>query len=116
MAAYECIRSIVGSVMCIRNREVDFFFKQKAAYEMLRRLVGSEMCIRVIVIIGKLIPAGSGLSAYRHIAEELVPAAEEEQEEPAEVSGESAGVEALQADAAQVLEETPAEDAPQDQE
>jgi len=68
------------------------------------------------VIIGKLIPAGTGLSAYRHFAEELVPAAEEEQEEPAEVSGESAGVEALQADAAQVLEETPAEDAPQDQE
>ena len=23
-----------------------FFFKQKAAYEMLRSLVGSEMCIR----------------------------------------------------------------------
>ena len=68
------------------------------------------------VIIGKLIPAGTGLSAYRHFAEELVPAAEEEQDEPAEVSGESAGVEALQADAAQVLEETPAEDAPQDQE
>ena len=68
------------------------------------------------VIIGKLIPAGTGLSAYRHFAEELVPAAEEEQEEPAEVSGESTGVEALQADAAQVLEETPAEDAPQDQE
>ena len=68
------------------------------------------------VIIGKLIPAGTGLSAYRHFAEELVPAAEEEQEEPAEVSGESVGVEALQADAAQVLEETPAEDAPQDQE
>ena len=68
------------------------------------------------VIIGKLIPAGTGLSAYRHFAEELVPAAEEEQGEPAEVSGESAGVEALQADAAQVLEETPAEDAPQDQE
>ena len=68
------------------------------------------------VIIGKLIPAGTGLSAYRHFAEELVPAAEEEQEEPAEVSGESAGVEALQADAAQVLEETPAEGAPQDQE
>ena len=44
------------------------------------------------------------------------PAPTEEQEEPAEVSGESAGVEALQADAAQVLEETPAEDAPQDQE
>ena len=68
------------------------------------------------VIIGKLIPAGTGLNAYRHFAEELVPAVEEEQEEPAEVSGESAGVEALQVDAAQVLEETPAEDAPQDQE
>ena len=26
--------------------EVFFFFKQKTAYEMLRSLVGSEMCIR----------------------------------------------------------------------
>ena len=29
------------------------------------------------VIIGKLIPAGAGLTAYRHFAEELVPDKEE---------------------------------------
>ena len=32
-----------GLVCVIR---VFFFFKQKTAYEMLRSLVGSEMCIR----------------------------------------------------------------------
>ena len=39
--------SIVGGIVC-KNRETKpfFFFKQKTAYEMLRRLVGSEMCIR----------------------------------------------------------------------
>ena len=66
------------------------------------------------VIIGKLIPAGTGLSAYRHFAEELVPVTEEElQEEQSEEQ--ATGVEALQEDAAQVLEETPGQDE-QDQE
>ena len=61
------------------------------------------------VIIGKLIPAGTGLSAYRHFAEELVPVTEEElQEEQSEEQ--ATGVEALQEDAAQVLEETPGQD------
>ena len=32
----------VGGCMCSKV----FFFKQKTAYEMLRGLVGSEMCIR----------------------------------------------------------------------
>ena len=32
--------------MCIVRVDVFFFFKQKTAYEMLRSLVGSEMCIR----------------------------------------------------------------------
>ena len=59
------------------------------------------------VIIGKLIPAGTGLNAYRHFAEELVPVTEEElQEEQSEEQ--ATGVEALQEDSAQVLEETPA--------
>ena len=39
------------------------------------------------VIIGKLIPAGTGLTAYHHFAEELVPgpapAPQEQPEEPA---------------------------------
>ena len=66
------------------------------------------------VIIGKLIPAGTGLNAYRHFAEELVPVTEEElQEEQSEEQ--ATGVEALQEDAAQVLEETPGQDE-QDQE
>ena len=66
------------------------------------------------VIIGKLIPAGTGLNAYRHFAEELVPVTEEElQEEQSEEQ--TTGVEALQEDAAQVLEETPGQD-DQDQE
>ena len=67
------------------------------------------------VIIGKLIPAGTGLSAYRHFAEELVPVTEEElQEEQSEEQ--TTGVEALQEDAAQVLEETPGQDdQPQDE-
>lgn len=67
------------------------------------------------VIIGKLIPAGTGLSAYRHFAEELVPVTEEElQEEQSEEQ--ATGVEALQEDAAQVLEETPGQDdQPQDE-
>ena len=66
------------------------------------------------VIIGKLIPAGTGLNAYRHFAEELVPVTEEElqEEQPEE---QATGVEALQEDAAQVLEETPGQDE-QDQE
>ena len=66
------------------------------------------------VIIGKLIPAGTGLNAYRHFAEELVPVTEEElQEEQSEEQ--ATGVEALQEDAAQVLEETPGQDdQPQD--
>ena len=39
------------------------------------------------VIIGKLIPAGAGLGAYRHLAEELVPDPDpvEEQTAPQEV-------------------------------
>ena len=67
------------------------------------------------VIIGKLIPAGTGLNAYRHFAEELVPVTEEElQEEQSEEQ--ATGVEALQEDAAQVLEETPGQDdQPQDE-
>ena len=61
------------------------------------------------VIIGKLIPAGTGLSASRHFAEELVPVTEEElQEEQSEEL--ATGVEARQEDAAQVLEETPGQD------
>ena len=36
-----CIVVVVVVVLC-----VFFFFKQKTAYEMLRSLVGSEMCIR----------------------------------------------------------------------
>eukprot|EP01015_Nassula_variabilis_P016836 TRINITY_DN2602_c0_g1_i1.p2 TRINITY_DN2602_c0_g1~~TRINITY_DN2602_c0_g1_i1.p2 ORF type:complete len:113 (-),score=41.77 TRINITY_DN2602_c0_g1_i1:58-396(-) len=32
--------------MCKRDSMYFFFFKQKTAYEMLRSLVGSEMCIR----------------------------------------------------------------------
>ena len=61
------------------------------------------------VIIGKLIPAGTGLNAYRHFAAELVPVTEEElQEEQSEEQ--ATGVEALQEDAAQVLEETPGQD------
>ncbi|GAB5757014.1 hypothetical protein JMUB7514_27640 [Staphylococcus aureus] len=40
-------RSLVGSEMCIRDREVRRqLIKQKTAYEMQRSLVGSEMCIR----------------------------------------------------------------------
>ena len=35
------------------------------------------MGLKENVIIGKLIPAGAGLSAYRHFAEELVPEKEE---------------------------------------
>ena len=30
----------------VGGRVIFFFFKQKTAYEMLRSLVGSEMCIR----------------------------------------------------------------------
>ena len=47
---------------------------EKKALELLD-LVG----LKENVIIGKLIPAGAGLGAYRHFAEELVP----EKEEPA---------------------------------
>ena len=36
------------------------------------------------VIIGKLIPAGAGLTAYRKLAEELVPETEAEREDEAE--------------------------------
>ncbi len=32
--------------MYILTAHIFFFFKQKTAYEMLRSLVGSEMCIR----------------------------------------------------------------------
>ena len=35
------------------------------------------MGLKENVIIGKLIPAGAGLTAYRHFAEELVPDKEE---------------------------------------
>ena len=53
------------------------------------------MGLKENVIIGKLIPAGTGLSAYPHFAEELVPVTEEELQE--EQSKEQAtGVEALQ--------------------
>ena len=36
------------------------------------------------VIIGKLIPAGAGLNAYRDFAEEIVPEPEKPEEEPHE--------------------------------
>jgi DNA-directed RNA polymerase subunit beta' len=36
------------------------------------------------VIIGKLIPAGAGLNAYRQLAEKLVPEPEQPAEEPAQ--------------------------------
>ena len=36
------------------------------------------------VIIGKLIPAGAGLNAYREFAEEIVPEPEKPEEEPHE--------------------------------
>ena len=42
------------------------------------RLVG----LKENVIIGKLIPAGAGLNAYRQLAEELVPEPEPPAEEP----------------------------------
>ena len=36
-----------NELVCVRRRRHGcFFFKQKTAYEMLRSLVGSEMCIR----------------------------------------------------------------------
>ena len=41
-----------------------FFFKQKTAYEMLRSLVGSEMCIRDRP--GKVAIGGFGLDAQGH--------------------------------------------------
>ena len=45
----------------------------------LESLVGDEvkkLGLKENVIIGKLIPAGAGLNAYRHFAEELVPEVE----------------------------------------
>ena len=36
------------------------------------------------VIIGKLIPAGAGLTAYRQLAEEMVPETEAEKKDEAE--------------------------------
>ena len=48
------------------NCDESFFFKQKTAYEMLRSLVGSEMCIRdsfdVVDRIGRLDIQGNRLS------------------------------------------------------
>ena len=38
------------------------------------------MGLKENVIIGKLIPAGAGLTAYRKLAEELVPDVEAEEE------------------------------------
>ena len=35
-------------------------------------------------VIGKLIPAGAGLNAYREFAEEIVPEPEKPEEEPHE--------------------------------
>ena len=43
------------------------------------------------VIIGKLIPAGAGLTAYRKLAEEMVPDVEEEEEAVENVYAASAG-------------------------
>ena len=43
------------------------------------------------VIIGKLIPAGAGLTAYRKLAEELVPDVEAEEEAVENVYAASAG-------------------------
>ena len=40
------------------------------------------------VIIGKLIPAGAGLGAYRELAERVVPDAEEAEAPAAELTGE----------------------------
>src|SRR5678816_3569239 len=36
----------LGGRRIIKKKKEFFFFKQKTAYEMLRSLVGSEMCIR----------------------------------------------------------------------
>ena len=33
-------------IICYNSCDVVFFFKQKTAYEVLRSLVGSEICIR----------------------------------------------------------------------
>ncbi len=40
------------------------------------------MGLKENVIIGKLIPAGAGLNAYRQLAEKLVPEPEPPAEEP----------------------------------
>ena len=42
-----------------------FFFKQKTAYDMLRGLVGSEMCIRDRLVVGLLsIPSKIEIMPY----------------------------------------------------
>ena len=46
-----------SSVTCV------FFFKQKTAYEMLRSLVGSEMCIRDRCAIAVTIDGGIQIQA-----------------------------------------------------
>ena len=43
LALHPCVVCIVSGEQVVG---VFFFFKQKTAYEMLRSLVGSEMCIR----------------------------------------------------------------------
>ena len=72
------------------------------------------------VIIGKLIPAGAGLTAYRKLAEELVPETEAEREDEAEAmhTAPAAPVSPASAeDLAQPEDETPdvpeTEDAPE---
>ena len=42
-----------------------FFFKQKTAYEMLRSLVGSEMCIRDSVVHLEVAPRQHGAQQGR---------------------------------------------------
>ena len=73
------------------------------------------MGLKENVIIGKLIPAGAGLAAYRKLAEELVPEVETEEQPEQPVDAVFTAV-SEEPEAEDITDDLPEDDIPSDEE